>query len=124
VWFDAVFRVYAGWRSETLKPALLYSEPAEAGMSTAIEVTRATKRAREIEKTHLLEAAGFNYNYERMMYIHRAHKKAFSLEFIEAHPAEYLADKIHETTDATRWQFYFNSPLPDGIRRELERVLG
>ena len=76
------------------------------------------------EKTHIFEKAGYAYNFDRMMYLNRSEKKAFSLEFIQDHPEEELVKKIHESNDGNVWRFYFNYTPPDGIRRELERVLG
>jgi hypothetical protein len=78
---------------------------------------------RQAEKTHLLDNAGYAYNFDRMMYINRHAKKAFSIEFIDDHPEEEIRSKIQEPTDEEDWHFYTNSNLSEGARRELKRVL-
>lgn len=78
---------------------------------------------RQTEKTHLLDGAGYAYNFDRMMYINRQAKKAFSVEFIEDKPESEIALHIQEATDGQDWHFYTNLPLADGAVRELKRVL-
>ena len=78
---------------------------------------------RQTEKIHLLDSAGYAYNFDRMMYINRRAKKAFSVEFIDDHPKEDIASKIQEPNDATDWLFYTSLPMSDGTKKELKRVL-
>jgi hypothetical protein len=78
----------------------------------------------QTEKTHLLDSAGYAYNFDRMMYINRKEKKAFSIEFIDDHPKEEIASKISEPKIGQDWRFYTNWPIAEGIERELKRVLG
>jgi hypothetical protein len=75
-------------------------------------------------KPDILSQADFRYNFDRDLYVNRALKKAFSLEFVDDHPEDELRKLIQERTDENGWRFYFNHPPSDGVRRELERVLG
>ncbi len=75
-------------------------------------------------KKDILLKAGYRYNFDRDLYVNRAAKKAFSLEFVDDKPEEELAQRIQESSNGNGWTFYFNSDPPEGIRRELERVLG
>jgi hypothetical protein len=79
---------------------------------------------RQAEKTNLLDRAGYAYNFDRMMYINRKEKKAFSIEFIDDHPKEEIASRISEPKTEQDWRFYTNWPIAEGIERELKRVLG
>ena len=78
---------------------------------------------RQTEKIHLLDDAGYSYNFDRMMYINREAKKAFSVEFIDDHPETEILSKIQEPTEEEDWHFYTNSDLSEGTKRELKRVL-
>ena len=75
-------------------------------------------------KLLLLEDAGFRYNFDRMMYVNPVAKKAFSYEFVDDHGEADIRESIQEANDTAEWRFYFNTPPPDGARREFERVLG
>lgn len=77
------------------------------------------------EKTQLLDNAGYAYNFDRMMYINREARKAFSYEYIEDHPANEIADNIREQNDdhADEWKFYTNFDLPESTKIELKKVL-
>jgi hypothetical protein len=35
-----------------------------------------------------------------------------------------LRKRIEEDTNGNGWTFYFNTPPSEGVKRELERVLG
>ena len=79
---------------------------------------------RQAEKTNLLDGAGYAYNFDRMMYINRKAKKAFSVEYIDDHPEAEIASKIQEPNVDEDWNFYTNSDLPDvDTAKELKRVL-
>jgi hypothetical protein len=75
-------------------------------------------------KIEILRNAGYRYSYDRELYINRELKKAFSVEFIEDKSPEELQKYIGEGTPATDWQFFFNSPPSEAVRRELLNVLG
>lgn len=75
-------------------------------------------------KKDILVSAGYRYNFDRDLFVNRDVKKAFSLEFVNDHPEDELVQRIRENKDENGWQFYFNSEPSDGVRRELERVLG
>ena len=77
-----------------------------------------------MKKSDILFEANYRYNFERAMYINRAAKKAFSIEFVDDHPAGEIIKRIGEKTNGNGWKFYFNFPPSDGAKRELERVLG
>ena len=75
-------------------------------------------------KTHILDDAGYAYSFDRELYINRKTKKAFSVDYVDDHSEERIREDISEHTDGLNWKFYFNSTPSDGIKRELERVLG
>ena len=75
-------------------------------------------------KKHILDEAGYAYDFERMIYLNRQAKKAFSVEFVEDQPEEELQRRIGENTGGEKWQFYFNTPPSKTVIKELERVLG
>lgn len=75
-------------------------------------------------KKEILREANYWYNFDRDLFYNRKAKKAFSLEFVDDKSEEELARKIAESTNGNGWTFYFNAPPPDGVKRELERVLG
>ncbi len=74
-------------------------------------------------KVQLLETAGFKYNFDRMMFINRQDKRAFSIEFVDDKPETEIELKISEPKAKAEWEFYTNSPMSEGMKRELERVL-
>ena len=78
---------------------------------------------KQSEKVHLLDTAGYAYNFDRMMYINRHVKKAFSIEFVEDNPKAEIASKIQEPNGDNDWQFYTNLPMSVGTEKELKRVL-
>ena len=79
---------------------------------------------RKDEKKNVLLEANYRYNFDRDIYFNRDAKKAFSLEFVDDKPVEELLRHMGESTNGNRWTFYFNSPPSEGVKRELERVLG
>jgi hypothetical protein len=74
-------------------------------------------------KTRILENAGYAYSFDRMIYINRRTKKAFSFEFVDDHSEEVLRSCIDEPTREGEWRFYFNSAPSEAVKRELETVL-
>jgi hypothetical protein len=75
-------------------------------------------------KERLLREEGYTYNFDRKVYLNRKAKKIFSVEFIEDHDENDLRKCIDEGADGAGWRFYFNSPPPKGVQREIENVLG
>jgi len=75
-------------------------------------------------KRDILQQANYRFNFDRALYVNRAVKKAFSLEFIDDHPEEELLRRIQENTTGEEWKFYFNSEPTAGVKRALESVLG
>jgi hypothetical protein len=78
---------------------------------------------RQTEKARLLDSAGFAYNFDRMMYINRQAKKAFSVEYIDDNPESEIASRIEEPTDNADWRFYTSLPMSEGTEKELKKVL-
>jgi hypothetical protein len=76
-----------------------------------------------MKKTDILFKANYRYDFDRDMYVNRKARKAFSIEFVDDHPLREIMKRIDEHTNGNGWQFYFNTPPSDGIRRELERML-
>jgi hypothetical protein len=75
-------------------------------------------------KKDILWNADYRYDFDRDIYFNSKVKKAFSLEFVDDNSEEELRRRIGENTDGNQWQFYFNVPPPDGVKRELEGILG
>jgi hypothetical protein len=73
-------------------------------------------------KQQILEGAGYRYSFDREVYFNRQAKKAFSVDFVEDKPEEELKRHIEETP-AKDWQFFFNNPPSDAVKRELTNVL-
>jgi len=78
---------------------------------------------RQAEKTQLLDSAGYAYNFDRMMYINRQARKAFSVEYVDDHQEAEIASRIQEPNDEHDWRFYTSLPMSEGTRKELKRVL-
>lgn len=74
-------------------------------------------------KKDILREADYWYNFDRDIFYNRKTKKAFSLEFVDDRPEEEIRQRIQESTNGGGWTFYFNSDPPEGVKRELERVL-
>lgn len=75
-------------------------------------------------KDQILEDAGYVYSLDRMMYVNRRTKKVFSVEFVEDSSEDHLQRCINENSGGAGWRFYVNGPLSEGVKRELERLLG
>ncbi len=75
-------------------------------------------------KSQILREAGYAYNFDRMVYFNPSTKKVFSVEFVEDHSEDQLQSCLSEQTNGAEWRFYFNSPPPGAVKRELENVLG
>jgi hypothetical protein len=74
-------------------------------------------------KKDILWEANYRYNFDRDLFVNHASKKAFSLEFVDDTSEEELRRRIAEQS-GTGWTFYFNSGPTEGVKRELESVLG
>ena len=75
-------------------------------------------------KWQILRDAGYAYNFDRMVYVNRRTKKVFSVEFVEDHNESVLQQCVNEEPNGAEWCFYFNSPPPPAVKRELENLLG
>lgn len=78
---------------------------------------------RQSEKTDLLDQAGYAYNFDRLMYINRIARKAFSYEYVDDNPKSVIESKIREGNGDDEWRFYTNLPMSEGTKKELKRVL-
>ena len=76
------------------------------------------------EKEALLEAAGYRYHFDRMIYFNRAKRQALSLEFVEDHSLDEIRDLVDRLPAATGWAFHFNDPPSDRVTRDLADALG
>jgi thermostable 8-oxoguanine DNA glycosylase len=77
-----------------------------------------------MKKNDILREANYRYDFDRDLFINRAAKKAFSIEFVDENTQEDLRRLIQENTNGGGWKFYFNVPPTEGAKRELERILG
>ena len=75
-------------------------------------------------KQHVLEDAGYVYNFDREIYVNRKAKKIFSIDFVEDHGEDELEERIRQDTGEKQWSFFFNSPPAEAVRHELEALLG
>ena len=88
------------------------------------EAERSILRQEVKMKKDILLKENYRYNFDRDLYVNRAARKAFSLEFVDDKPEEEIRLRMGENTNNGGWTFYFNSPPSEGVKRELERVLG
>jgi ATP-dependent RNA circularization protein (DNA/RNA ligase family) len=77
-----------------------------------------------MKKKDILWAADYRYNFDRDLFVNRKARKAFSLEFVDDKDENEIRQRIGESTGDAGWTFYFNFPPSEGVKRELERVLG
>ena len=70
-------------------------------------------------KEEVLKKAGYRYNLDRMSYVNRVAKKIFSIEAVEDHPEDWLAERIAEHNDTGQWKFYFNEAPPPSVVRDI-----
>jgi hypothetical protein len=78
---------------------------------------------RTTTKQDLLENAGYRYSFDRELYFNREAKKAFSVEFVEDHSEEEMKRRLDQMPGAD-WQFFFNDPPSNAVKRELASILG
>jgi len=74
-------------------------------------------------KEALLEASGYRYHFDRMIYFNRAARRAISLEFVEDHPIVEIQAIVDSQPTPNDWIFYFNDPPSDRVKRELSEAL-
>lgn len=75
------------------------------------------------DKKQILEDAGYAYSFDRLSYINRDARKVFSIEFVQDHSEAELKARINESTPAGEWDFYFNLPPSEGVKREFLRSI-
>jgi len=76
-------------------------------------------------KTQILEDAGYAFSFDRMIYLNRRARKAFSVAFVQDNSEAELEARIGDPAPpAGEWWFYFNSEPSDGVKRELSAILG
>ena len=76
------------------------------------------------KKQHILDEAGFAYNFDRRVYFNRKTKKIFSVAFLEDRSDEEIKRLIQGATDDEEWKFYFTSEPPESVRRAVEASIG
>lgn len=75
-------------------------------------------------KRQILEDAGYAYSFDRMIYINRDARKAFSVEFVDDNSEGELEARINDPAPpAGEWRFYFNSDPSEAVKRELSALL-
>lgn len=76
-------------------------------------------------KNQLLKDAGFEYSFDRSIYLNRNARKVFSVEFVEDHSEDELEAGIREPSPKPgEWRFYFNSEPSAAVKRDLATILG
>jgi hypothetical protein len=75
-------------------------------------------------KQHLLDSAGYIYDFVREVYFNRSAKKIFSVDFLEDNDPADIEQRILADTDAREWIFYFNVEPPESVKREIASALG
>jgi hypothetical protein len=70
------------------------------------------------EKEELLESSGYRYHFDRMIYVNRSVRRAFSLEFIEEH-SRWEIEQLLDTAATNDWIFHFNKLPTDRVKRDL-----
>ena len=77
-------------------------------------------------KQHILDDAGFAYNFDRRVYFNRKSKKIISVQYAQDKDEKTLEGAILEETDGKEWKFYFSSGRqpPEPVKREIEAALG
>lgn len=74
-------------------------------------------------KQHILDDAGFAYNFDRQVYFNREGRKVVSVEFVQDNDEDKLERLIREDNFGRGWKFYFNSEPSESVRREIEAEL-
>ena len=69
-------------------------------------------------KSALLAAVRFSYDFRRGIYVNRSKKEIVSLEFIDDHTPDELADVI-SSSESDDWRFYFNAPPTDSLKHQI-----
>lgn len=76
------------------------------------------------KKEALLEASGYRYHFGREIYFNRTKRQALSLEFVEDHSLDEIRGLVDQQSAASGWDFYFNDPPSDRVKRDLADALG
>lgn len=77
------------------------------------------------QKEPILRACGYVYNFDRMVYLNREAKKAFSVDWLEDHSEDELRDALRERNTNGDWQLYLNArPSQSVIDTFLAEVNG
>lgn len=76
------------------------------------------------KKQHILDEAGFAYNFDRRVYFNRKSKKIFSVAFLKDKRDEEIKHLIQVDTGDKEWKFYFTSEPPESVRRAVEASIG
>ena len=76
-------------------------------------------------KKQLLEDAGYSYSFDRLIYVNRGARKAFSVEFVQDNSEGEIEARINEPMPPPgEWRFYFSNEPSAAVKRELSALLG
>jgi hypothetical protein len=77
----------------------------------------------DIRKSQILKDAGYRYNLERELYVNRAIRTAFSIDFLEETDEQEIRRRLSLPPPVDGWVFHFVKHPSDAVRIELERLL-
>ncbi len=75
------------------------------------------------EKETVLEAAGYRYDFSRMIYVSQDRRRVFSLEFVEDHPLEEIRKLAVARSKSQGWTIHFNEAPSASTKRDLVQAL-
>jgi len=75
-------------------------------------------------KQHILDEAGFAYNFDRRVYFNRKSKKIFSVAYLEERSEEEIKRLIQDDSGDKEWKFYFIGEPAESVRRAVEASIG
>ncbi|HVR38712.1 MAG TPA: hypothetical protein VMU84_06425 [Thermoanaerobaculia bacterium] len=67
-------------------------------------------------KEELLREGGYRYNYIRLVYLNRADRKVFSVDWLDDHSEEELAAELNSRNDTGDWQIYSSGVVSESVR--------
>ncbi len=61
------------------------------------------------DKEELLESSGYRYHFERMMYVNKTARRAFSVEFVDDKSQQDIQELIDDLPATNDWVFQLQS---------------
>ena len=77
----------------------------------------------DISKSQILKDAGYRYNLERELYVNRATRTAFSIDFLEENDEQEIRRRLLLPPAVDGWIFHFVKRPSDAVKKELEGLL-